>query len=260
KDVELTERKHGDFVTRTGLDGRVSIYVHTNPKNRILHTALVGEMNGLMRVLTDGNPKAPDWGSFGGPRAYARWIEPAPGIQPRPTDAIGGSAFVKQIATLKPAEREEAIANEALRGNIPDFLRKFQTITVTIKDKSGRERTAKYEVMPDYLAIGSDVDFVRMPMTPMTAQRIADAFGCAVPTRKVVDDVFRNASVKLKPSPLTEARESTDTFAKHNELIEKQKAGKTLGELVAGLKKDVVITNRLGEKPNRVAIYGWHKL
>src|SRR5262249_36215968 len=138
--------------------------------------------------------------------------------------------------------------------------RKFQTITVTIKDKSGRERTAKYEVMPDYLAIGSDVDFVRMPMTPMTAQRIADAFGCAVPTRKVVDDVFRNASVKLKPSPLTEARESTDTFAKHNELIEKQKAGKTLGELVAGLKKDVVITNRLGEKPNRVAIYGWHKL
>jgi hypothetical protein len=30
--------------------------------------------------------------------------------------------------------------------------------------------------------------------------------------------------------------------------------------LVAGIKKDVVITNRLKEKPNRVAIYGWHKL
>src|SRR5262249_10239889 len=35
--------------------------------------------------------------------------------------------------------------------------------------------------------------------------------------------------------------------------------GKTLGGLVAGIKKDVVVTNRLGEKPNRVAIYGWHK-
>ena len=43
-------------------------------------------------------------------------------------------------------------------------------------------------------------------------------------------------------------------------MIEKQRAGKQLGAIVAGVKKDVVITNRLGEKPNRVAIYGWHKL
>ena len=32
------------------------------------------------------------------------------------------------------------------------------------------------------------------------------------------------------------------------------------GPLVAGHKKDIVTTNRLKEKPNRVAIYGWHKL
>jgi hypothetical protein len=260
EDIDLTEGKLGDFVTHTGLDGRVSVYVHTNPKNRILHTALVGEMNGLLRVLTDGDPKAPDWGTFGGPRAYAKWIEPAPGIPPRPADAPSGSAFVKQIAALKPAEREEAIAKEALRGNIPEFLRKFQTITVSVKDKAGRERTAKYEVMPDYLAVGSDADYVRMPMTPMTAQRIADAFGCALPTRKVVDDLYRKASVKLEPIPLTEAREALVTFARHHDLIEKLRAPKALGALVAGIKKDVVITNRLGEKPNRVAIYGWHKL
>ena len=30
--------------------------------------------------------------------------------------------------------------------------------------------------------------------------------------------------------------------------------------LVAGIKKDVVVTNRLAERSNRVAIYGWHKL
>ena len=28
--------------------------------------------------------------------------------------------------------------------------------------------------------------------------------------------------------------------------------------MIAGIKKDVVMTNRLKEKPNRVAIYGWH--
>ena len=30
------------------------------------------------------------------------------------------------------------------------------------------------------------------------------------------------------------------------------------GSLVAGIKKDVVVSNRLDEKPDRVAIYGWH--
>src|SRR5262249_39203078 len=65
--------------------------------------------------------------------------------------------------------------------------------------------------------------------------------------------------VKLDPVPLTEAREAVDTFIKHHELIEKQRSGKELGLLVAGVKKDVVVSNRLGEKLNRVAIYGWHK-
>jgi hypothetical protein len=97
-------------------------------------------------------------------------------------------------------------------------------------------------------------------MTPQTAQPVADAFGCALPTRKLVDEIDRNATVRLDPIPFTEAREVTETFVRHNELIEKQRAGKTLGDLVAGIKKDIVVTNRLAENANRVAIYGWHKL
>jgi hypothetical protein len=96
-------------------------------------------------------------------------------------------------------------------------------------------------------------------MTPQTAARIADAFGCALPTRKVVDEVYRAAAVKLEPGPLTEDREAAATFLRHNALVEDQRAGRRLGELVAGVKKDVVVTNRLAERPNRVAIYGWHQ-
>jgi hypothetical protein len=233
------------------------MYVHSNPENRILHTALVGEMNGLLQVLADGTDIA--WGKFGGPRAYEKWIQPSPGIPPRRADAMGGTDFFNKLARLTPAEREEAIAGELLRGNVPNFLRKFVTITVKLKDEVGKEHTATYDVMPDYLAIGSDADFVRVPMTPMTAQRIADAFGCALPTRKTVDDIYANAKVKLEPIPLTEARESPETFLHHNTLIEKQRVGKELGQLVASIKKDVLVTNRLDEKPGRVAIYGWHK-
>jgi hypothetical protein len=258
KDVTFAESTLDDIVTRTALDGRLTLLVHTNPKNRILHTALVGEFNGLLRGFTEPDAK-PAWGTFGGPRAYAMWVQPAPGIPKRPVDAVGGTEFFKTLDKLTPAGREDAIAKEILRGNIPDFLRTFQKVTVRAKDTAGKEHTAVIEVMPDYLAIGSDTDFVRVPMTPQTAARVADAFGCALPTRKVVDEVYRAATVKLEPKPMPAARESPATFLRHNAVIEEQRAGKKLGELVAGIKKDVVVSNRLSEMPGRVAIYGWHK-
>ena len=252
RDVTFAESTADDIITRSALDGQLALVVHTNPKNRILHTALVGEMNGLLRGLTESG--------FSAPRAYTKYVQPAPGIPKRPADAIGGAEFFKLLEKLTAAEREEAIAKEVLRGNVPEFLRTFHKITVKAKDAVGKERTAVFEVMPDYLAVGSDADFVRVPMTPQTAARIADAFGCALPTRKVVDEVYRAASVKLEPKPMTADRERVATFLRHNALIEEQRAGKKLGELVAGVKKDVVVSNRLAEKPNRVAIYGWHKL
>ena len=112
--------------------------------------------------------------------------------------------------------------------------------------------------MPDYLAIGSDRDFVRVPMNPHTAQAFCDAFGFVLPTPKMVDDIWRESLSKIIPQPLTESREDQRTFLTHNRMIEEQIAGQYLGELRAGHKKDVVITNRLNERPNRIAIYGWH--
>ena len=81
---------------------------------------------------------------------------------------------------------------------------------------------------------------------------------------KIANDIYKQAAVKLALIPLTEAREAVETFIKHNALIEKQRADilppVTQRGLIAEIKKDVVVTNRLGEKPNRVAIFGWHKL
>ena len=52
RDVELTEREVGLFQHTSGLDGQLQFFVHPNPDNKILHTALVGEMNGLLHGLT----------------------------------------------------------------------------------------------------------------------------------------------------------------------------------------------------------------
>ena len=128
------------------------------------------------------------------------------------------------------------------------------------RDASGKEILATIEVMPDYLAVGSDADFVRAPIDPRTACRIAQAFGCSLPTRKIVDSIHANATVRLEPRPLTEAREAIATFVQHHQIIEEQRSAAKLGELISGIKKDLVLSNRLEEKTNRVAIYGWHRL
>ncbi|MEA2733936.1 MAG: hypothetical protein QOE14_387 [Humisphaera sp.] len=267
KDEELSKATRGPFETYRGMDGQIQFLIHTNAEKKILHTVLV-ERNGLIEAMTLGTAVEGKWGGeFWGPRAYANLIAPAPatvpttqatsakvqatGIPDRPPNAPGGKSFAESISDLPPKARESAIVQEITRGNIPEFLRKFKTIRVDV---------CAYEVMPDYLAIGRDDDFVRMPMTPQSAKAIADAFGCSLPTRKMVNDIYAAADVKLEPKPLTKDRETIETFVQHNDIIEQQRAGKPLGQLVAGHKKDVVISNRLKEKPNRVAIYGWHKL
>jgi hypothetical protein len=260
---DWSQTTQGPFTHSTAFAGRLQLFVHKNPENKILHTALVGEMNGLLQALTVDTALEKTWGTFGGPRAYVDCISPTPildhqpTIPPRPAGAPTGSAFLKQIESLSPQDREAAIVKELRSGNVPPFLRRFVPITVHTPS-----HTATYFVMPDYLSVGDDDDFFRLPMTPMTARALADAFDCVLITRKISDDIYQNAPLRPPPIPLTEKRESVQTFYQHHQAIEAQRirAGKPLGTLIAGIKKDVVLTNRLLEKPHRVAIYGWHQL
>jgi hypothetical protein len=265
KEVTLEHSTRGPFEEFAGMNGQIRFLIHGNPEKRILHTVLV-ERNGLIEAMTQGTEfERKCGGEFWGDRAYSDLIAPAnrsptpprtastqpAGMPDRSASMPGGKAFAESIADLPAKAREAAIVQEVLRGNIPDFLRKFHTIHV--------DRCA-FDVMPDYLAVGSDDDYVRMPMTPASAAVIADAFCCSLPTRKMVNEIYKQADVKLEPRPLTEQREDVRTFVEHNQIIQEQLAGKKLGLLVAGDKKDVVLSNRLKERPHKVGIYGWHKL
>lgn len=179
----------------------------------------------------------------------------------RQAGALTGSQFAGKIKNMNPAAREAAILKELNAGNVPDFLRRMTTIKLRNKDASGATHVATIDVMPDYLAIGSDQDFIRIPMTPDTAQAFAQRFGFMLPTPKVVDEVNRQAQVRLTPTPLPAGRKMTSTefYVRHQKLIEKQRSREKLGKLTAGQKKDVVITKRLLSRPSQVAIYGWHR-
>jgi len=123
---------------------------------------------------------------------------------------------------------------------------------------SGKTIKASYFVTPDYLSIGTNKDWARIPLTPIAAQQLADAFNCFLPTTKIVDDIYKTARVKLEPVPMYIYRDSTVTMWQHHLIIEGQRRNRK--GLIAGIKKDVVISRKIGrsEKPNRVAIYGWH--
>ncbi|WP_406693872.1 hypothetical protein V5E97_22815 [Singulisphaera sp. Ch08] len=177
-------------------------------------------------------------------------------LPPRLSSAQNGTEFARSIADLPLKEREAKILAEFERGNVPRFLRSLVPVSVTTE-----KAKATYKVTPDYLAIGSDDDYFLTPMTPFTAQKIADRLGCLLPTPKMVDDIYAAAAIKLNPSPIppTSAMTTVPVFLRHNETVRDQRKGKALGTLVAGHKKDVVIANRVFAMPGNVAIYGWHK-
>lgn len=173
--------------------------------------------------------------------------------------SITGEEFYKSVFAVSRVARETSAQTQILEGNIPPFLRKMIKIKTSIKSSDGKIIHAFYFVLPDYLSIGSNRNFARIPLTPMTAQLIADSFHCFLPTRKIVNDIYKNAKVKLEPEPMYAFRDSAVTMYQHHLIIEGQR--RLRKGLIAGIKKDVVITGMLtrSSKPNRVAIYGWQK-
>jgi len=115
-------------------------------------------------------------------------------------------------------------------------------------------------VAPDYLSVGTDKDWARIPLSPMAAQQIADSFHCFLPTRKIVNDIYAAAVIKLEPMPMYAFRDSSVTMWQHHLIVEGQR--KLKKGLIAGIKKDLVITEQLNplSKINHEAIYGWHLL
>lgn len=179
----------------------------------------------------------------------------------RSESAISGSDFIQSNMNVSQSVREQNILDNFLSGNMPDFLRKFVAVEITNGSDS-----ITYLVTSDYLSIGSDSDYVRMPMNPLTAQKIADKYDCTLPTRKMVNDIWRASKNKLNPlpwgPPYDESMMSTYRFGEHNRRIQEQLKNKDITALTSGHKKDVVLSNKISPNNSneRVVIYGWIQL
>lgn len=191
------------------------------------------------------------------------------GLPPR-RSSMPGSKFFRDVlgATGNPKDlgvtgvrREEEILRQIELGNVPDFMRRFKTITVT----DARGNRAELKVMPDYLAIGTNEDYRRVPVTPLLAKAIADRYGLALPTKKVVDDIYQQADVRLVGQGLVYTKRDTNYmqgngfYLLHDKKIEEQLNGRGHGQLVAGHKKDLIVSRYLESHPGGLDFYGLFK-
>lgn len=184
-------------------------------------------------------------------------------IPSRPANAPTGHEFARRVWNLSGPGRDALVVAQLVDGNVPHFLRRLVPVTVRGESARGAARITVC-VLPDYLAVGSDSDFLYVPLGLAAALDVAARFGDVLPTPKLVDAIYATSPVKLAPEPLapTEAMRSTAYVLHHTELIDLQRASypEPLGTLTSGDKKDLVLTDRLWKTPGRVAIYGWQRV
>ncbi len=189
--------------------------------------------------------------------------EPAPVLHlpERAGAAPGGDEISREIRNLELRAREEWIYTEISQGNVPTWIRQLRPVEVR-GEVGGRRHRVTFWVTPDYLAVGSEGDYLLIPLSAQTAQRIADLVGCSLPTPRMVDAIWASADLRVEPIRLqpNESMKTVRYFERHDNLVKGQRHLYDVppGVLVAGHKLDVVIAPALAERPGEIALYGWH--
>ncbi len=180
----------------------------------------------------------------------------------RRAEARTGAAVAEAVSGMNLNDREDLLVREISQGNVPNWWRKFVPVTVHL-EIDGTPQTLVYEVSPDVVMVGDDVDAMRVPLSPVAAQTLAGSLDCLLPTSQMSAQIYAAAEVKLTPHPLTPGPDMTGfaKFLAHEKIVDSQRAENPAlpGTLVAGHKKDVVVSAKLCEATGKVAIFGWHK-
>ena len=156
----------------------------------------------------------------------------------RPTEAITGSEFARRTDGVSGAQRQQAALAELNSGSIPDFLRTLKPVHLDGATADSAAHEVVIWVTPDYLAIGSDQDFLRIPLTYLSATAIAETLACVLPTRKMVDAIAAQSDFRLKPQPLPPSvrMRSSEYYLRHQQMTEVVLwAARMRGTAVAGV-------------------------
>lgn len=169
-----------------------------------------------------------------------------------------GSEFYSAWVGKPRVDRELAALQEAINGN--------HVAWPMVKVPCGPE--SYFFATADYFAVGDDSDFLRMPVSGPIAQHIADVLGMCLPTARMVDRIWvaaKTGGIVLAPDPIAPDgnMETLERLAAHERKIKRalervSPAGR--GCLIAGHKKDVVVSPKMLKRTGWLAFYGMHYL
>lgn len=172
-------------------------------------------------------------------------------------------SFREQFEKMKPGpEREELIYQYAIKQPLPKL--------VPVEAKGPNGVTVIYNVLPDYFMI----DGIRVPMSALTAQRVANHFGMELPTAKMSKQIWNAGDVKLKPQPMSGGATingkyytgqqvvnnmigNSETSIAFNDKINKSIQNSNKGNLFVGQMKDIVMPDT-GKGDTRTHAVGWY--
>jgi hypothetical protein len=161
-----------------------------------------------------------------------------------------GSDFVSTYRGKPYTTWEAAAVDLAAKGSIVAW----PMLPVTFTDGV---HTLVLPVACDYLAVGTPDEYLRLPMTPRPAQRIADMFGFLMPTKKIATELWRQAPVKATPIPQVPNKGADlDQYASEDKATETALPARRPG-IVAGHRKDIVIGKLVRPDRPGPVIWGW---
>jgi len=170
-------------------------------------------------------------------------------------DTVGFYNVRGEYISINPngiRRRDSLIVMQILNGNVPDSMKYFKKIifTTDIVDSIPilhRKHIVEIQVLPDYLTVGTNEDFIRMPMTPQAAIEIADSLYCSLPTAYLVDKIADAAEGSIEPFPFRPVKDRNcqpyvfeDSNNAINELFKVK--GYHFGQIISGLKKDLILS------------------
>ena len=139
---DFSTNEDDGFIRHEALNGRIKILLKKNPEQKILHTVQVAR-NGYIHTMLSGTPLENQDYEYYGERIYDSLVQAGepdgPDIQipVRSPDAMQGSEFMNSVLHMSFVERDSAILQELLTGNVPNFLRTLQEIAAPVDDANG---------------------------------------------------------------------------------------------------------------------------
>jgi len=159
-----------------------------------------------------------------------------------------GSEFLASLPPEAGAAREKAILNAVVGGQSIPF--DWEPV---VSEYNGHKATLY--VTSDCLRIGDETDSVRVSVTAITAQAIAEHFGAFLPTTHIADLVWKQSKVHIEPCLFGEPRSATSRMRDYHQSVEKKVAARS--GLIENVGKHWVVTNKLLTSPGKAANYGF---